>query len=607
MNNKNITKKQFNEEYVEPFINSWENIKYEAVQYKCRQLVDIERGENPLKIEKNKPLYYFLVDDGEKGGGMFLAAAYEKFIEWQNQFIDDIIGKNNINGILNSYIFQFEKEIEVQEASEGDIIKIDNNIYGYLNYLISCCSIRNIFDINDKPIYYKNYNDLKYNYDMIEEELGKILLPGIKKFRNDKIKFITYIYEGFRGQNTGVLVNYNSKYEIEELTEEDKNYIKEVLKNTNNDKKIYNDIFSSLQILMNEILKENYPQKYLIFDIINKIPKYVILNEELIELIIKRYKKNKDDSFSVNSLVSIFEYFEEFCWEDIKKYIPEDFKEPLNKEEGKKINYYFEYNNNNKLIDKINLTQAIRKLISRYIVGTRQDTDIKADENLKLYIIKAEFWPKYIIEDDDKFNNEIAQILESNITISQSLSLYDFLKGDEAQIKKKLIIKEESKKIDKNISNFIFINKIDDNNSINNIIENDDINISDIKLEKEEDVIIDVKFNNNINSINTNIINPTINKSINKAQLKHRKLNDNINVSLNNIHNKKLKGSIIDEKFEKNQIDSKETLIELEVKEKINSDDRTKFENTTDGNDSKSDNGEEKSWCEKMREKCLIY
>ena len=279
----------------------------------------------------------------------------------------------------------------------------------------------------------------------------------------------------------------------------------------------------------------------------------------------------------------------------------------MNKEEGKKINYYFEYNNNNKLIDKINLTQAIRKLISRYIVGTRQDTDIKADENLKLYIIKAEFWPKYIIEDDDKFNNEIAQILESNITISQSLSLYDFLKGDEAQIKKKLIIKEESKKIDKNISNFIFINKIDDNNSINNIIENDDINISDIKLEKEEDVIIDVKFNNNINSINTNIINPTINKSINKAQLKHRKLNDNINVSLNNIHNKKLKGSIIDEKFEKNQIDSKETLIELEVKEKINSDDRTKFENTTDGNDSKSDNGEEKSWCEKMREKCLIY
>ena len=141
----------------------------------------------------NKILIYFLVDDGEGGGGMFLTSSYKKFIGWQN--IDDIIGKNKISGKLNSHISQSEKEIDFQEAIDIDIINIDENYYSYFDYLISCYQIRNIFGVNDITIYYKNYNDVKYNYDLIEEALGKIIISAIKKFKSDKIKFVTYIYE----------------------------------------------------------------------------------------------------------------------------------------------------------------------------------------------------------------------------------------------------------------------------------------------------------------------------------------------------------------------------------------------------------------------------
>ena len=190
INNMKISEKKFNEEYIVPFINSWEQIKHEAVQYKCRILRDIEQGEKPLDIKVDNSLCYYLVDDGDKDGGMFLAAAYENFIKWQNQFIDDIIAKNNFGGILNSYISQIGMQINVQEAIESDIIKINDDVYNTLNNLINSCSIRNIFNINEQKIYYKNYNDIKYNYDLIEEELGKLILPGIKKFTPDKIKFI---------------------------------------------------------------------------------------------------------------------------------------------------------------------------------------------------------------------------------------------------------------------------------------------------------------------------------------------------------------------------------------------------------------------------------
>ena len=39
--------------------------------------------------------------------------------------------------------------------------------------------MRDIFEPNNK-INYKKYNDIKYNYDYIEEELGKLILPGLK-------------------------------------------------------------------------------------------------------------------------------------------------------------------------------------------------------------------------------------------------------------------------------------------------------------------------------------------------------------------------------------------------------------------------------------------
>ena len=482
-----MTKNNFIEQYVNPFLDSWNNIKSDAVQYMCRQLRNIERGEKPLDLTIDNKLCYFLIDDGDMNGGMFLASAYENFIQWQNQFIDDIINKNNLGGILNSYISQLQIEINIQDAEENEIINIDNNTYSFFEELISSCSIRNIFNINDKQIYYKNYNDIKYNYDLIEENLAKLILPGIKRFKKNKYKFITYMYEGFRGQNSSVLIQYNDKYTQSELTEEEKNYINKSLKKINNDKKIYNDIFSSLQILMKEILKENYEQKYLLYDIIQKIPKYVILNEELIKLIENRYNKSKN-SFTINSLVSIFEYFEELCWEDIKKYIPEDFKTSLDRKILKDIIHYFENNKNNEkqLIDNILLTKAIRKLISRYIVGTRQETDIKPEIELKLHIIKTEFWPKNIIDDIDTFTLQIEEIFKTKINIAQSLDLYNSLKGDENQLKisniSNIVNKQEEKKRNNKEPKKIDLMSL---KSINSEINRDSYSRDDIEEEDE--------------------------------------------------------------------------------------------------------------------------
>jgi len=71
-------------------------------------------------------------------------------IEWQNKFIDEIISKNNTNGILNSYIYQLEKEICIQDATQDEIVNINDNTYEILYDLVLSSLMRNIFD--DKMI-----------------------------------------------------------------------------------------------------------------------------------------------------------------------------------------------------------------------------------------------------------------------------------------------------------------------------------------------------------------------------------------------------------------------------------------------------------------------
>ena len=57
----------------------------------------------------------------------------------------------------------------------------------------------------DGTLNHENYKEIKFDFVTIEEELGKLILPGVKKFKysdnDDPITFVTYLYEGHRGKN----------------------------------------------------------------------------------------------------------------------------------------------------------------------------------------------------------------------------------------------------------------------------------------------------------------------------------------------------------------------------------------------------------------------
>ena len=420
--NENYKKEEFIKTFIEPFIQSWNKIKYKSIKYKCHDL----NNKQPFDMKLENNLSNFLTDNGDEDGGMFLASAYENLINWQNKIINIIIEKNKKEGIHNSYVSQIEKKISIQEATENDIIKIDENTYSYLEELINNCSMRNIFT-NEGKIYYKNYADNIYDYEYIEQELGKKILTGIKKFKVDDIKFIIYKYEEFRGDKSSILIKFIEKYPKKELSKEEKEVLNDLVKNNNN---IYKDISSSLQILMNQLIEDNYEPTELIYNIINNLPNYIILNEELRDVLRREYEYDKK-TFSIDTLVSMYEYFESLCWKELKEHIAPDYKLDLSENAKQSVIEYFTINENNdkKIINKQNFTTALRRLISRKLISSRQEAEIKYDLKLSLAIENSEFWSNDVTK-SEAYSQEIKDICNEEIKVCNSYNLYNILGGD---------------------------------------------------------------------------------------------------------------------------------------------------------------------------------
>ena len=427
---ESLNDKDFKKVYFEPFISSWNNIKKYCTRYLCRPEMPV------LTINENTELNYFLVDDGELGGGMYLSSAYTNFIEWQNIFINFILDNINQDSNLFCYSSQLNQEIYIQDATKEEILQLDDEIQNKLNDMLNIYSIRNIFTENIDKINYMNYKRIKFNFEQIELDLANLVLTNLKRFKSNEndnpIKFITYLYEGYRSKKSDLLLNYEFKYPSRELNNQEQKYLFNFMKANEKDRKIMNEFLSSCQILIDFIQKENYNISSKLSEIIKELPYYLELNEKFKNF----FNVGKDDNqsiFTVNTLLNVYKIFEHFCWKETKENINEQYKEKIENNKKVEINSFFKnYNEKEKLIKKKDLASALRRLISRYLAGKRGDTDIKEDQELIQQITRNDLWEKNIIDVED-FQTEIYS-LTFNLKVSQAYEYLEILGGDSLDI-----------------------------------------------------------------------------------------------------------------------------------------------------------------------------
>ena len=507
---------EIKEKLINPFIQSWDKIKNKSTNYLCRPKMDV------FTMKENTKLNFLLVDDGELGGGMYLASAYTNFINWQNNFINIILHNTGQDSILSSYLYQINQEIYVQEAKSEDLVKFNDKIQMKLIDMIESYSMRKIIK-KDGTLNHDNYRDIKFDFATIEEELGKLILPGVKKFKysdnDDPITFVTYLYEGYRGKKSEVLSNFNTKYPARELTNEERQSLFEFISKNKNNPEIIKNFLSSCQILIDYIQKENFNKNHSLFNIIQNLPDYIELDDKFknlfrqqISLMSLNNNSNNNEGnenetinrFSVNSLINVYLYFEHLSWEETKNNLNEQYKAEIEKEKEDEINEFFKnYNkDNDKLIQKEYLAAAIRRFISRYLSGKRADVDINEAQDLIVQLTRNDLWKLNLTDDQDRFNSELYP-LSFGLKVNQAFKYYELLGGD------KLDTNFERNEINENVSN---LNNNEENkgnpqenNEDNNLVEENQNQINQENEKKDEDKNEENNGNNNEENEEDNI------------------------------------------------------------------------------------------------------
>jgi hypothetical protein len=417
--NENGFKKKFNN-----FINSWKKIKKDAIKYKCRP----EMKEKDLS--PNDYLIYFLNDDGELGYGMYLAAACQNFIVWQNSFLQPIIDSVAQNGILHCFSNSMRRKIPVQSAKINQILSIEdcfkNSMYSNFEDLISTFCRRDIFK-NDGTINYLNYNSFVYDFESIEEKLGKLILPGKCLFENeDVLNFVTYWSEGFRGGNSDVLTNFYIKYPQIDLNEEEKSIIlKYIEKEKNTD---FRSFFGSMQLLLFYLVTDLHKPSENIFNVLKNAPQYLKIGEECYN-----FFEKVGNEFKIEKLMNVFFFIEHLCFKDLSETLQQEYKKEIPKDLQDKIKEKLlksdkKDGDNNEIGFTINqLAAAVRRYISRYLAGKRESVDIDDRRDLVFDLTRIDLWEEKIGKLDNLEELLFSLIGEFKLLAGQAYEFYKII------------------------------------------------------------------------------------------------------------------------------------------------------------------------------------
>ena len=489
---------------IEQFYVIYEKLRPQIKKFDCH---DLNKGFNNLRSESY--LSNFCVDTNEVNYGMIIAGIYQKMIEIQNSFINIII--NSSNERLKNYANLFIIKIMIQDCNKDEIIKLplfDDDIDNKNKEENKLNNDMDNNDDNDKEkinimkiiidnSYYYDNNYMEYNFDSIEDTLASLILPKIKRFYSPQdsekyLRTVVYQYEGFRGNIT----EYLEKYQQRKLTEVELNIVINFIINQKNQNFDMKSFLFSLQILIDIILSNNYKKNESLYKVIMNIKdnSNIFLIKNFFNKI-KTEEEYNDSLFTVECLIDLMNFLEMFYWDKIKNNLDKDYLVDINNDI--KLKFDNIYNNKKILITKELLCTAIRRFITRYLIGKREENKINPKNNLYLYIDKIELWP-IDLKKNEQFKEELTQLFglnESNyISVGNSLKLYEYLGGDLNSLKELLKKKNEEINI-KKANNITELKEEEDedkdkddmhNNIINNSQTNDEENEGDSKSDEEE-------------------------------------------------------------------------------------------------------------------------
>jgi hypothetical protein len=238
-------------------------------------------------------------------------------------------------------------------------------------------------------INYSDYNKFEYDISGIEEELAKVLLPGKCLFEEENDYFVTFWGEGFNGGKSDFLQKFYKKFKQTDLEPDEKEKVMSYLRifRVAND---FRQFFSSIQVFLFYLMSYNFNENDTISNIFNNSNEnFIKLNESC-----ARFFNNENiKDFKGEKILSIFFLFEHFCFEELCQNLQEEYKKEI--DEKVKVNIETKLLNQKNYEEEISikdLGSAVRRFISRYLVGKKQATNIDPKAKLLQQLKRVDLW-----------------------------------------------------------------------------------------------------------------------------------------------------------------------------------------------------------------------
>ena len=415
------------EDKCKEFIKIWnDNIKKKATKYKKNK--DMEKKDLNDKTE----LAYFLNDDNELGYGMYIAAGYEHFIKVQNEFINFVMDHGEDKPYLKFYFDNMNNKIPIYEANNNQIVLIyfifKSSEYKFFSDLVNTFTRRKIYNEDGTVDYSKDkYNQLDFDFQSIEEELARLILPGKCLFEDEShLNFINYWGEGFNGGKSDVLERFENDNKTEELTNDEK-------------MRIYNYIKSNYNINDHNDLKQLYSYlQLIIFYLINNINdigksiKNIIEGSNDIKINDKNFIaifEGNEMTLTGNKIISIFIFIEHLCFDVFSQNLIEEYNAQIDENIKNKIKDELTKNEDIKEIGPVS-----RRFISRFLYNINNKDDLSPNGALTIQLKRKDLWNKEFRE-TEKIERILESIEKFNLKVGQCFNFYQLIKEkDEKEI-----------------------------------------------------------------------------------------------------------------------------------------------------------------------------
>ena len=163
----------------------------------------------------------------------------------------------------------------------------------------------------------------------------------------------------------------------------------------------------------------------------------------------KDFFESEGKDITISKLMNLFFIIEHLCFEDLCKNLQLDLKLEIPKEQKDLITQKLLKDYNKKLYTLKDLAAAVRRYISRYLVGFTQTSEAKNEGTLCEYLSRQDLWEERVWGQDCDLMDEINRHIEGlHLQISQAYKFYE------------LIGEEDMKEIE-------FLNEEEDKNKIN--------------------------------------------------------------------------------------------------------------------------------------------